>query len=755
MAVTRHLITSIEGSKEYQLLLDLLCKTNVIAVDVETTGLDYINDEIIGVGFAVFDHAFYVDMVDWFEDEIDEFWEDIGPYFVREDKTWIAHNAPFDLYFIRRELYNRYPDFEVVNLETSPLGEWWDTLSMATLVNESLVGVTVPLKQPDGKKIWSGALSLKVLSKYYLGRDQRIWDKNFSEWPVEKRGQYGMDDVINTYDLAFTLYKQLNKIPIKENHNKTLWDYYLEIVAPQTYVVESMERYGVKINRGKLESLLEETQEEIYQLDKELKEIVSPQRKFKYSLRGEWTRSKFIELAEKKQWPLPLTKAGNPSVRASVLEDLAQKYSEEFNWDEVREVIETPFNPDSPQQLGEYLVSVGVDLPRTTKTKQPSTNERALQKAKEDCPELEIWKPLERRKKLVKLVSTYIGPLLEYAWEDDSVHPEWHCAGTVTGRYSSSKSSKNGQLIHKRGPAMQTIPNPEHENTEHNPREWFVARPGYKLIIMDLSQAEVRMLAVRSQDPKLIEAIKTGEDIHTSNAATMFGNEWLAAYTDGREEDLKHMRSVAKTMTFGIMYGMGPSSLAQLLDITYPEANKYLSQYYHTFSGVERWKHKMQMQILRKGYSTSIGGRRRRPIVLQSPPRITVLESKDPQEYERQRFRELVFNCCWDRAIKRGHFDDVSPSPDALDARGVRQGINFAIQASVGDMINYAAAQLVLSGYRVLIQMHDELVLEVRDDEEIIEKAIERSKELLERELRGIKFVVDFSVGDNWGVGKE
>jgi DNA polymerase I-like protein with 3'-5' exonuclease and polymerase domains len=755
MEVKKHLITSVDD-EDYQFLLKTLHKTGTITVDVETTGLDYIDDEVIGVGFAVFDHAFYVDLVIFSPEDVDRFWEDVGPYFVRGDKTWIAHNAPFDLYFIRRELYNRYPNFEACDLETDTLGEWWDSMSMATLVDESLVGVTVPIKQPDGSTVWAGALSLKALSKYYLGRTQKVWNKGFAkDWTQEERGEYGMDDVINTYDLAYTLHSRLKAIPIKENNNYTMWDYYRKVVAPQTYVVESMERYGFRIDAKKMKTIAKEAEEKVHEAGQRLKEIVPPQREFKYGLRGEWTRKEFIKLAEEKQWPLPLTKAGNPSVRASVLEDLAKEYADEWDWDQVREVEKIPFDPASPLQLGEYLEDIGVQLPHTEKTGQPSTNETALEKARETHPDLEVWQPLERYKKLSKLQSTYIEPLLELAWEDGSIHPEWNSSGTVTGRYSSSKSSLNKQLNHKRGPALQTIPNPEHGDTEYNPREWFIAREGYKLIVMDLSQAEVRMMAVRSGCPVLRHSILSGEDIHSSNAAIMFGREWEEAEAREDAEALKHMRSVAKTMTFGIMYGMGPSSLANLLGISYSEARDYLDRYYETFHGIAKWKNEIKLKILRKKYSTSIGGRRRRPTVLRSSPVINALESENPKEYARQRFTELVFNRCWDKAIEKSKTLNRDSNPDELDARGVRQCINFAIQASVGDLINHAAAGLVKAGYRVIAQMHDELILEVEDNPDTIQSAIDKAKELLEINIKGITFKLDCKVGDTWGIGKE
>jgi DNA polymerase I-like protein with 3'-5' exonuclease and polymerase domains len=147
---------------------------------------------------------------------------------------------------------------------------------------------------------------------------------------------------------------------------------------------------------------------------------------------------------------------------------------------------------------------------------------------------------------------------LAFAWPDGTVHPEWNSAAALTGRFSATTMDKG--MTYKRGPALQTIPTPdtlESKGWMYNPREWFIAAPGKCFGIMDLSQAEVRMLAVMSQDPELMRAVNGGTDVHSGIASRAYKKEWDAAVNDPAAR--KKIRSHSKEVTFG-----GPTSYAEV-----------------------------------------------------------------------------------------------------------------------------------------------------------------------------------------------
>lgn len=756
------LVGSLDQVKE---LVTRLTDETHIAIDVETEGtsgaaaLDYIDSKVIGLGLAVEDDAWYIDFPTLIQtervnamdpqrrDEEDiraELWTLLLPVLDLEEHVLIAHNAPFDLYMIRKELLEHvYTDCVF-----SSCMNFWDTMQMATLHNENLIGVRFPIENEQGVMQNVGALSLKALSRVYLGREQRLWDDDFSQWSVEERVQYGCEDVRNTFDLAIYFSRHLQR--------KDLWDYYLQHAAPQVFVAEHMERVGIHVDVPALQEAQVVLNKRIGELEDEIQCIAPTQVSHKYGLREPWTKAKFVELAEAKQWELLYTDKGNPSVTQDVLQEFAEeRYPDEWDWDLVRERIEEPFNHNSRQQLGEYLVSQGCRLPLTP-SGQYSTAEHVLREAAAANPGLEMWGPLFEIQKLEKMRSNYIDGVLEVVWpEDDTVHPEWNSAGTTSGRYSCTTSDKNKVLNHKRGPALQTIPNPEKMPPEFgewgiNPREWYIAQPGHKFLVADLAQAEVRMLAVMSKCPVLVHSIKQGGDLHASNARTLFP-EWDTS----DEGERKRLRSHAKNGTFAVIYGVGPSTLADQQGISYGEASEFLDLFYDTFWGVTKWKREKESEILAIRYSHTYGGRRRSPILLQYPPRVTANQQENLELWQQQKLRESLWRACLEREFQKGHIDPDNSTQREREGRALRQCINHCIQGSVGELINWAAWMMVHAGYTVVLQMHDELVVEVPDDPETIEEAKEYLEGLLNIEIEGIPFLCDVAVGDSWAAGKE
>ena len=252
----------------------------------------------------------------------------------------------------------------------------------------------------------------------------------------------------------------------------------------------------------------------------------------------------------------------------------------------IHEMAGREFNVNSPKQLGEILFGV-LHLPGGKRNRSGgySTNEKVLEALKNEHPIVE--KVLEYRE-LHKLMSTYIEPLLKLAKEDEKrrVHTSFIQTGTATGRLAS------------KNPNLQNIPVKTEEGRRI--REGFVAAEGYRLVGIDYSQIELRFLAHFSGDPVLTEAFRQNKDIHMETAVKLFGPEEAAA-----------KRHIAKTVNFGLLYGMGSRKLAQTLGISTKEAKKIIENYFASFPTVKRFLESIEAEAKEKGYVETLLGRRR------------------------------------------------------------------------------------------------------------------------------------------------
>lgn len=652
-----------------------------LVVDLETTGLDMLDSEVIGIGLATADCALYLDLLTMDASLHRQVWQEV--YDVLSGRLMVAHNAPFDLYFLKREFHSWLN-------QSLQLQGVWDTMSMAALLDENLIGVRIDI---EGKQV--GALSLKALSRLFLGRHQRVYSADFANWTPEERLEYGLADVRNTYDLAVKFAHMLEK--------DDLLSYYSTYVSPTVYITNALEENGMTIDRPKLLETRELVDKEIQEYLQEIQNLIPPT-------------------------PEVVTKGRGKN--------------------KTTKTVMVPFNPNSYAQLGEYLAAKKYRLPLTS-TGKPSVGMETLEDLFVKYPDEPLWKPLFKMRRLAKLQGTYIDACLEMAWEDDTVHPEWNSTGTVTGRYSCSTSGKNKEMRHKRGPALQTIPRPDtllEAGWEYNPREWFIAREGKTLCVADLSQAEVRMLAVRCKDKALIEAVNSGEDIHTSVAKRVF-KDW-----DKMDDATKKRhRQAAKMVTFGIMYGIGAYGLANRLGVSQDEAEKLLSDFYATFPGVLEWKQHESFKLLRSGSVTTLFGRKRSPALLKKPPRITA--KPHTAEWEQQKLMESLWKLEYDFALEKSHFSE-GVDDEQLEARAVRQAINFEIQGSVAELINQGLYAMIQRGYILQAQIHDEVVIEGEDTDEWKQQAERDIRDVFDVEIEGVRFRADVHFGATWACGK-
>ncbi|MBP1557580.1 MAG: DNA polymerase I, partial [Oscillospiraceae bacterium] len=345
------------------------------------------------------------------------------------------------------------------------------------------------------------------------------------------------------------------------------------------------------------------------------------------------------------------------------------------------------FNVNSPKQLGEVLFE-WLGLPTGKKTKKGySTNADTLESLRNKHP---IIEDIIAYRKLAKLISTYVEGLLNQLDDDGRVRSRFRQTETRTGRISSSE------------PNLQNIP----VRTElgSRMRRFFKAPEGFKLVDADYSQIELRVLAHISDDPAMLAAFESGEDIHTKTAAQVF--DMPEAFVTPQ------MRSSAKAVNFGIVYGIGAFSLARDIGVSVAEADRYIKSYLATYKGVEEYMKDTIAFGKSHGYVKTLFNRRR-PVA------------------------ELV------------------ASNHITRAAGERIAMNTPIQGTAADIIKLAMVRVFERlkkeklRSRLILQVHDELIVEAPDDE------AEKVAAILAEEMESavslkVKMPADSNIGDNW-----
>lgn len=355
------------------------------------------------------------------------------------------------------------------------------------------------------------------------------------------------------------------------------------------------------------------------------------------------------------------------------------------------------FNIGSGAQLGPILfdkLGIGKNVPRTKKG-QYSTDKKTLENY---AGSHEIVHNVLRRKKLTSLQSKFIEGLGKFVARDGKIHASFNGCGTVTGRLSSNS------------PNLQQVIGDEVE--EIKIRDFFIPSDGYKFIVADYGQVELRIMAHFAKDQNMIDAFLSGRDFHEETARKMFKL--------GPEQDVKHrQRFSAKAINFGIGYGRGPYSIAEQVGCSLGEAQEYIASWHRAFPNIGPFKSHVVGNARQYGYIRTISGRKRRlmPEILSD-----------------------------DWGI-RGHAE--------------RQAFNTKIQGSAADLIKLAMIsledQLIGYGGHMCIQIHDELVIEV--PEEHAENALQTVKHTMENPINGknplrLPLVVDPHIVDKWGDAK-
>jgi len=315
-----------------------------------------------------------------------------------------------------------------------------------------------------------------------------------------------------------------------------------------------------------------------------------------------------------------------------------------------------------------------------------STNEAVLQSLKGEHPVIE--KILSYRE-YQKILSTYVDPLLKLAKKDENsrIYTSFVQTGTATGRLSS------------RDPNLQNIP--VRSALGRSVREAFIAKEGYKLVSIDYSQIELRLLAHFSKDAALLKAFNEGVDIHLATSTILFG-----------EEKAKEKRNFAKSVNFGLLYGMGPKKLSDELGISSSEAKEIIANYFASFPTVKNFLESIQERVKIDGYVETI--------------------------------------------LKRRRIFDYEAANGMQKAAYMRESVNTVFQGSAADLIKLSMNQIdsmikeeALDAF-MLLQIHDELIFEVKEEkvEEIAKHFIYVMENILELE---VPLECSVSVGDSWG----
>ena len=580
-----------------------LREAKLIVIDAETTTLDYMRADIVGLSFCVEPGtAAYLPMTHDYAGapvQLDRAraLAALKPILEDPEKPKLGHHLKYDAHVLQ-------------NHGIRLAGMRYDTML------ESYVWNSVGTARHD---MDSAALC-------YLGRRTITYEDvtgkgakqiAFNQVPVERAAEYAAEDADVTLCLHRVLWPKIESVPALER-------LYEEIEQPLVPVLERMERRGVLVDRELLRS----------------------------------QSSKF----------------------ASQMQDLLQQARREAGFD---------INVDSPKQLQQVLFEkLGLPVVRKTPTGQPSTAEDVLEELAESYALPRIV--LDYRA-LAKLKSTYTDKLPEQINERTGrIHTSYGQAVAQTGRLSSSD------------PNLQNIPIRRAEGRRI--RQAFIAPPGYVLLAADYSQIELRIMAHLSGDEGLLAAFAEDRDVHQATAAEVFGVPLTEVTSD--------QRRAAKTINFGLIYGMSPFGLARQLGIERGAANSYVERYFQRYPGVRRFMDETRKQARERGFVETVYGRRL-------------------------------------------YLPDIRSGNAATRQYAERSAINAPMQGTAADIIK--RAMIAVDAWcaredapaRLIMQVHDELVLEVRSD------AVEPVSEAVRERMTGaaelsVPLRVDLGTGANW-----
>ena len=590
---------TLKSTDDLSMIENLINESKFFAFDTETTSIDSLEAELVGVSFSFeANSGYYLPIAHQEKNAIsrDEALRWLKKIIEANQDKVIGQNLKYDLQVLRNHQIN-IKKFHA------------DTMLMSYAINST-----------------ASRHNLDALAEYYLNiKTIKFEDvmgkgknklKNFSEVPIKEATNYAAEDA----DITLQLYRTF-ETKINDKTAKMLQ----EIEYPMVFVLMEMEATGALIDIKHLNSLSNNF------------------------------GSKLINLVQK-----------------------IHKHSGAV------------FNIDSPKQLSEVLFDkMGIEAKGLKKTSSGyySTSESVLQKL---ADENEIIKDILEYRTLAKLKSTYTDKLSEICDLGSRVHTSYHQAVTSTGRLSSSD------------PNLQNIPIRTKDGIVI--REAFIAPQGKKLLAIDYSQIELRLMAHYSNDEIMVKSFNNNEDIHKRTASEIFG-------VDIQDVD-DDMRRKAKTINFGLLYGMSAFGLSNQLSVTRAEADIFLESYFDRYSGVSAFMKNIVEDAKGKKYVETLHGR-------------------------------------------KIHVPNIESSNYLMRQASERAAINGPLQGSAADIIKIAMIKIAewIEGndqeIKMILQVHDELIFEVPDSygEENIEpiiKLMEQSTEI------NVPLKAEYGFGSNW-----
>ena len=590
---------TLKSIDDLSMIENLIHESKCFAFDTETTSIDSLEAELVGVSFSFeANSGYYLPIAHQEKTAIsrDEALRWLKQIIEASQDKVIGQNLKYDLQVLRNHQINIKRFYA-------------DTMLMSYSINST-----------------ASRHNLDALAEYYLNiKTIKFEDvmgkgknklKNFSEVPIKEATNYAAEDA----DITLQLYRTF-ETKIDDKTTKMLQ----EIEYPMIFVLMEMEATGALIDIKHLNSLSNNF------------------------------GSKLINLVQK-----------------------IHKHSG------------VVFNIDSPKQLSEVLFDkMGIEAKGLKKTSSGyySTSEAVLQKL---ADENEIIKDILEYRTLAKLKSTYTDKLSEICDLGSRVHTSYHQAVTSTGRLSSSD------------PNLQNIPIRTKDGIVI--REAFIAPQGKKLLAIDYSQIELRLMAHYSNDEIMVKSFNNNEDIHKRTASEIFG-------VDIQDVD-DDMRRKAKTINFGLLYGMSAFGLSNQLSVTRAEADIFLESYFDRYSGVSAFMKNIVEDAKGKKYVETLHGR-------------------------------------------KIHVPNIESSNYLMRQASERAAINGPLQGSAADIIKIAMIKIAewIQGndqeIKMILQVHDELIFEVPDSygEENIEpiiKLMEQSTEI------NVPLKAEYGFGSNW-----
>jgi DNA polymerase-1 len=595
---TEHFYQIIQGDLALKLLLQNLQNQTSVCFDTETTGLDALNAELVGIAFSYEKgKGFYVPFPENQEEAL-VLIEKLKPFFENEAIEKIGQNLKYDLKILS-------------NYNITVKGKLFDTMIAHYLIN------------PDMRH------NMDILSETYLkyspksiealigkkGKNQ----KSMRDVSLEDVKEYAVEDADITYQLKEHFQPILEKVGTKK-----LFD---EIETPLVEVLADMEKEGIN-------------------LDVDFLNIMSK------------------ELAEE----------------STVLEQ------------KIYEIAGETFNLASPKQLGDILfdkLKIGGPKQKKTKTGQYATGEEILSYLAKDN---EVVRYILEWRQMVKLQSTYVDALPNQVdAKTKRVHTDYMQTVAATGRLSSTN------------PNLQNIPIRTERGRQI--RKAFIARDeNHTLLAADYSQIELRIIAALSGEENMIKAFQNNEDIHKSTASKVF-NVPL-------EEVTKEQRSNAKTVNFGIIYGVSAFGLSNQTDLSRKEAADLIEAYYQSYPKLKAYMSEQVDFARENGYVQTVLGRRR-------------------------------------------YLKDINSANAIVRGGAERNAVNAPIQGSAADIIKIAMInihkRLIAENWKskMLLQVHDELVFDVHNSE--LEKIQPMIKSEMENAFKlDVPLIVDLGMGNDW-----